>query len=310
MKPDLLQLATYAPTHQAALDALYTTHTLTALDADPSLAQRIRGIVTRSNVKVPAALLDRLPVLEIITTFGVGYDGLPLAAAAARNIPVTNTPDVLNTAVAELCVGMLLGLLRQLPAADRFVRDGKWMQGVMPLGTSLSGKRVGIVGLGRIGKDIARRLTPFGVTLAYYGRNDQHIDYRYESDLVQLARDSDVLIVAAPGGPETNKLIDAAVLDALGPQGYLVNIARGSLVDEAALITALEQQRLGGAALDVFEQEPHANARLAALGNVLLAPHLGSATTETRQAMMDLVLENLRCHFSGAPLPTPIPPSP
>lgn len=310
MKPDLLQLATYAPAHQAALDALYTTHALTALDTDPSLAQRIRGIVTRSNVKVPAALLDRLPALEIITTFGVGYDGLPLAAAAARNIPVTNTPDVLNTAVAELCVGMLLGLLRQLPAADRFVRDGKWMQGVMPLGTSLSGKRVGIVGLGRIGKDIARRLAPFGVTLAYYGRSDQHIDYRYESDLVQLARDSDILIVAAPGGPETNKLIDAAVLDALGPQGYLVNIARGSLVDEAALITALEQQRLGGAALDVFEQEPHANARLAALGNVLLAPHLGSATTETRQAMMDLVLENLRCHFSGAPLPTPIPPSP
>jgi lactate dehydrogenase-like 2-hydroxyacid dehydrogenase len=310
MKPDLLQLATYAPAHQAALDALYTTHALTALDTDPSLAQRIRGIVTRSNVKVPAALLERLPALEIITTFGVGYDGLPLAAAAARNIPVTNTPDVLNTAVAELCVGMLLGLLRQLPAADRFVRDGKWMQGVMPLGTSLSGKRVGIVGLGRIGKDIARRLAPFGVTLAYYGRSDQHIDYRYESDLVQLARASDILIVAAPGGPETNKLIDAAVLDALGPQGYLVNIARGSLVDEAALITALEQQRLGGAALDVFEQEPHANTRLAALGNVLLAPHLGSATTETRQAMMDLVLENLRCHFSGAPLPTPIPPSP
>lgn len=310
MKPDLLQLATYAPAHQAALDALYTTHALTALDTDPSLAQRIRGIVTRSNVKVPAALLERLPALEIITTFGVGYDGLPLAAAAARNIPVTNTPDVLNTAVAELCVGMLLGLLRQLPAADRFVRDGKWMQGVMPLGTSLSGKRVGIVGLGRIGKDIARRLAPFGVTLAYYGRSDQHIDYRYESDLVQLARASDILIVAAPGGPETNKLINATVLDALGPQGYLVNIARGSLVDEAALITALEQQRLGGAALDVFEQEPHANARLAALGNVLLAPHLGSATTETRQAMMDLVLENLRCHFSGAPLPTPIPPSP
>lgn len=307
MKPELLQLATYAPAHQAALDALYTTHALAALDADPGLGQRIRGIVTRSNVKVPAALLARLPALEIITTFGVGYDGLPLAAAAARNIPVTNTPDVLNTAVAELCVGMLLGLLRQLPAADRFVREGKWMQGVMPLGTSLSGKRIGIVGLGRIGKDIARRLAPFGVTLAYYGRSDQHLDYRYEADLVQLARDSDILIVAAPGGPETDKLIDAAVLEALGPQGYLVNIARGSLVDEAALIAALEQHRLGGAALDVFEQEPHANARLAALDNVLLAPHLGSATTETRQAMMHLVLENLRCHFSGAPLPTPIP---
>jgi lactate dehydrogenase-like 2-hydroxyacid dehydrogenase len=306
MKPDLLQLGSYAPAHQAQLDALFTAHPLDALDADPSLARRIRGIVTRSNVKVPADVLERLPALEIISTFGVGYDGLPLAAAAARGIPVTNTPDVLNTAVAELCVGMLLGLLRQLPAADRFVRDGKWMDGTMPLGVSLSGKRVGIVGLGRIGKDIARRLEPFGVTLAYYGRSDQHIAYRFEGDLVQLARDSDVLIVAAPGGPETNKLIGPAVLDALGKSGYLVNIARGSLVDEAAMIAALEANTLGGAALDVFEQEPHADARLAGLKNVLLAPHLGSATVETRQAMMDLVLENLRCHFAGAALPTPV----
>jgi lactate dehydrogenase-like 2-hydroxyacid dehydrogenase len=306
MKPDLLQIGSYAPAHQAQLDAGFTAHSLEALDADPGLAQRIRGIVTRSNMKVPAAVLERLPALEIISTFGVGYDGLPLAAAAARGIQVTNTPDVLNTAVAELCIGMLLGLLRQLPAADRFVRDGKWMDGTLPLGTSLSGKRVGIAGLGRIGKDIARRLEPFGVSLAYHGRSDQHIAYRYEPDLVQLARDCDVLIVAAPGGPETRKLVDGAVIAALGPQGVLVNIARGSLVDEAALIDALEAKTLGGAALDVFEQEPHANARLAALGNVLLTPHLGSATVETRQAMMDLVLENLRCHFAGAALPTPV----
>jgi lactate dehydrogenase-like 2-hydroxyacid dehydrogenase len=208
--------------------------------------------------------------------------------------------------VAELCVGMLLGLLRQLPAADRFVRAGKWPHGTLPLGVSLAGKRVGIVGLGRIGKDIARRLEPFGVTLAYHGRSDQHIAYRYEASLVQLARDCDVLIVAAPGGPETNKLIDRAVLDELGPHGYLVNVARGSLVDQAALLDALEANTLGGAALDVFEREPHADARLAALDNVLLAPHLGSATVETRQAMMDLVLENLRCHFAGAPVPTPV----
>ena len=305
-KPDLLQLGTYAPAHQAQLDAEFTPHAQEALDADPALGQRIRGIVTRSNVKVPAAILERLPALEIIATFGVGYDGLPLAAAAARNIPVTNTPDVLNTAVAELCVGMLLGLLRRLPASDHFVRDGQWMKGTMPLGVSLSGKRVGIVGLGRIGKDIAHRLEPFGVTIAYYGRSDQHIAYRFEADLVQLATDSDILIVAAPGGPETNKLIDRTVLDALGASGYLVNIARGSLVDEAALIDALEQKTLGGAALDVFEQEPQADARLAALENVLLAPHLGSATVETRQAMMDLVLDNLRSHFAGKALPTPV----
>jgi len=307
MKPELLQIGTFAPSHQAELDAEFTAHTLAGLDADPALAPRIRGIVTRSNMKVAAAVLERLPALEIISTFGVGYDGLPLAEAAKRGIVVTHTPDVLNTAVAELCVGMLLGLLRQLPAADRFVRDGKWMHGTLPLGTSLSGKRVGIVGLGRIGKDIARRLEPFGVSIAYHGRSDQHIDYRYEADLVRLARDSDVLIVAAPGGPETNRMIDRTVMDALGSQGYLVNIARGSLVDEAALIEALEAKRLGGAALDVFEQEPHSNARLAALGNVLLAPHLGSATVETRQAMMDLVLENLRCHFGGKAPPTPVP---
>jgi lactate dehydrogenase-like 2-hydroxyacid dehydrogenase len=305
-KPDLLQLASYAPAHQAQLDAAYTAHPLAALDADPALAARIRAIVTRSNITMPADLLERLPALELIATFGVGYDGLPLAAAAARGIAVTNTPDVLNTAVAELCVGMLLGLLRQLPAADRFVRAGKWPHGTLPLGVSLAGKRVGIVGLGRIGKDIARRLEPFGVTLAYHGRSDQHIAYRYEASLVQLARDCDVLIVAAPGGPETNKLIDRAVLDELGPHGYLVNVARGSLVDQAALLDALEANTLGGAALDVFEREPHADARLAALDNVLLAPHLGSATVETRQAMMDLVLENLRCHFAGAPLPTPV----
>jgi lactate dehydrogenase-like 2-hydroxyacid dehydrogenase len=306
MKPDLLQLASYAPAHQAQLEAEFTPHQLADLDADPALASRIRGIITRSNVKVDAAILGRLPALEIVTTFGVGYDGLPLEAAAARGIPVTNTPDVLNTAVAELCVGMLLGLLRRLPASDRFVRDGKWPQGTMPLGVSLSGKRVGIVGLGRIGKDIARRLEPFGVSLAYHGRSDQRLPYRFEADLVQLARDSDVLIVAAPGGPETSKMIDRQVMDALGPQGYLVNIARGSLVDEAALLDALEGKTLGGAALDVFEQEPHAEARFAALDNVLLAPHIGSATTETRQAMMDLVMDNLRCHFAGKPLPTQV----
>lgn len=306
MKPDLLQLASYAPAHQAQLEAEFTPHQLADLDADPALAARIRGIITRSNVKVDAAILGRLPALEIVTTFGVGYDGLPLEAAAARGIPVTNTPDVLNTAVAELCVGMLLGLLRRLPASDRFVRDGKWPQGTMPLGVSLSGKRVGIVGLGRIGKDIARRLEPFGVSLAYHGRSDQHLAYRFEADLVQLAQDSDVLIVAAPGGPETSKMIDRQVMDALGPQGYLVNIARGSLVDEAALLDALEGKTLGGAALDVFEREPHAEARFAALDNVLLTPHIGSATTETRQAMMDLVMDNLRCHFAGKPLPTQV----
>jgi lactate dehydrogenase-like 2-hydroxyacid dehydrogenase len=246
---------------------------------------------------VPADLVARLPALEIIATNGVGYDLIPLALAQERGIVVTNTPDVLNAAVAELCVGTLLALLRHLPQADRFVRAGRWASAQFPLGVSLAGKHVGIVGMGRIGKEIARRLDTFGVTLAYHGRADQGLAWRYEADLVTLARDVDILIVMAPGGAATRHLIDAPVLAALGPQGYLVNVARGSLVDEAALIAALDAGGIAGAALDVFDNEPAIDARLFAFDNVLLTPHLGSATRETRAAMAQLMLDNLRSWF-------------
>jgi lactate dehydrogenase-like 2-hydroxyacid dehydrogenase len=303
---ELLQIGDFPPEVQARLDAQFRCLSSEDLERDPVCAARVRGIVTRSNQHVPAELVERLPALEIIATNGVGYDLIPLALAARRGIVVANTPDVLNAAVAELCVGSLLALLRRLPQADRFVREGRWREAHFPLAISLEGKQVGIVGLGRIGKEIARRLEPFGVRLAYHGRSDQQLAWRHEPDLVALAKDVDVLIVVAPGGPETAKLIDARVLEALGPQGMLVNVARGSLVDQGALVEALQNGRLGGAALDVFDAEPDIDPRLFELDKVLLTPHIGSATVETRAAMAQLMLDNLSSWFESGRALTPV----
>jgi len=303
----LLQIGAFPADVQAQIDAEFRCVSAVDLEQDPALAREVRGIVTRSNQDVPAALVERLPGLEIIATNGVGYDLIPLGLAARRGIVVTNTPDVLNAAVAELCVGTLLSLLRKLPQADRFVREGRWADTVFPLSTSMAGKHVGIVGLGRIGKDIARRLEPFGVALAYHGRSDQNLAWRYEPDLATLARDVDVLVVVAPGGAETMNLIDARVLAALGPQGYLVNVARGSVVDQAALLDALEQGTIAGAALDVFDQEPDIDPRFFTLDNAMLTPHIGSATRETRAAMAQLMLDNLRSWFRSGRALTPVP---
>ncbi len=299
MKPGLLQIGSFPPEVQSQIDAEFERIGIDDVERDPARAAAIRAIVTRSNLEVPAALVERLPALEIIATNGVGYDLIPLELAARRGIVVTNTPDVLNAAVAELAVGALLSLLRKLPQADRYVREGRWAQANFSLTASLAGKQVGIAGLGRIGKDIARRLAPFGVNLAYHGRTDQQLAWRFEPDLALLARDADILIVAAPGGPETARMVDARVLDALGPQGYLVNVARGSLVDEEALLAALRENRIAGAALDVFDGEPDIDARFFGLENVLLMPHIGSATVETRAAMARLMLDNLRGWFRG-----------
>jgi lactate dehydrogenase-like 2-hydroxyacid dehydrogenase len=309
-KCGLLQVGSFPPEVQSQIDAEFERIGVdeldTVLERDPSRAADIRAIVTRSNLEVPASLVERLPALEIIATNGVGYDLIPLGLAAQRGIVVTNTPDVLNAAVAELCIGALLSLLRRLPQADRHVREGRWAGANFPLASSLAGKHVGIAGLGRIGKDIARRLEPFGVSLAYYGRSDQQLAWRFEPDLATLARDVDILIVAAPGGAETARMVDARVLDALGPQGYLVNVARGSLVDEEALLAALAQQRIAGAALDVFDKEPDIDARFFGLENVLLMPHIGSATQETRAAMARLMLDNLRSWFRSGRVLTPV----
>jgi lactate dehydrogenase-like 2-hydroxyacid dehydrogenase len=309
-KCGLLQIGSFPPEVQSQIDAeferLDVDELETALERDPARARGIRAIVTRSNLDVPASLVERLPALEIIATNGVGYDLIPLELAARRGIVVSNTPDVLNAAVAELCIGALLSLLRRLPQADRYVRAGRWAGANFPLGSSLAGKHVGIVGLGRIGKDIARRLEPFGVALAYHGRTDQNLAWRFEADLTALARDVDILIVAAPGGRETARMIGAPVLDALGPQGILVNVARGSLVDQEALLAALAQGRIAGAALDVFDKEPDIDARFFGLENVLLTPHIGSATQETRAAMAQLMLDNLRAYFRSGRALTPV----
>jgi lactate dehydrogenase-like 2-hydroxyacid dehydrogenase len=309
-RPGLLQIGSFPPEVQAEIDAgferLAVEELDTVLERDPARAGQIRAIVTRSNLEVPAALVERLPKLEIIATNGVGYDLIPLGLAARRGIVVTNTPDVLNAAVAELCIASLLSLMRRLPQADRHVREGRWRTANFPLAASLAGKQVGIVGLGRIGKDIARRLERFGVTLAYHGRSDQRLAWRFEPDLAALARDADILIVAAPGGRETARMIGAPVLDALGPNGYLVNVARGSLVDQEALLAALEENRIAGAALDVFDNEPDVDARFFGLENVLLMPHIGSATVETRAAMARLMLDNLRSWFADGRALTPV----
>lgn len=304
----VLRIGTFEPDVQAQLDGEFGCVGLDDLARDPALAADIRAIVTRSNLDVPEALVARLPALELIATCGVGYDLIPRALAARRGIVVANTPDVLNAAVAELCVGTLLALLRRLPQADRYVREGRWKTANFPLATSLAGKHVGIVGMGRIGKEIARRLETFGVALAYHGRTDQGLAWRYEADLAALARAVDILIVVAPGGPGTRHLVGAPVLDALGPAGYLVNVARGSLVDERALLAALEAGTIAGAALDVFEGEPDIDPRFLALDNVMLTPHLGSATRETRAAMAQLMLDNVRTYFHSGRALTPVAP--
>lgn len=304
----VLQIGDFPPEVQAQLDAAFRCVSVDDLERDPGLADGIHAIVTRSNLAVPEDVVERLPALGIIATCGVGYDLIPRALAARRGIVVANTPDVLNAAVAELCIGSLLALLRRLPQADRYVRAGAWKSANFPLATSLAGKHVGVVGMGRIGKEIARRLETFGVALAYHGRTDQKLAWRYEADLATLARDSDILIVVAPGGAGTKHLVDARVLEALGPGGYLVNVARGTLVDERALLAALESNAIAGAALDVFDNEPDIDPRFFALDNVMLTPHLGSATHETRAAMAQLMLDNVRSYFRSGRALTPVEP--
>jgi len=303
---DLLLIGKFPALAQDLVDSEFRCHSLASLDQHEALRTSVRGIITRSNCAVPTDVIERLPNLGIIATCGVGYDLIPIDVAATRNIIVSNTPDVLNDAVAELCVGLLFALLRRIPQADRFTRSGAWRASTFPLGVSLAGKKVGIIGLGRIGKEIARRLMPFGVTLSYYGRTDQRLDLRFEPDLHQLARDSDILILTSPGGRATEHMIDAAVLDALGPKGYLLNIARGSVVKEEDLIDALSSGAIAGAALDVFDTEPDIDPRFFEFDNVVLVPHMGSATHETRMAMARLTLDNLHQFFEDGTALTPV----
>jgi lactate dehydrogenase-like 2-hydroxyacid dehydrogenase len=307
----VLAAAKLAPLYLQQLSATFVLHDRLH-ETDPAafarLAPQVRAIAAQGENRVGAELMAQLPALEIISVMGVGYDGIDVKAARARGVKVTHTPNVLNDDVADLAIGLMLCAARQLPAADRFVRSGDWLNGPMPLARKMSGARLGIVGMGRIGQAIAHRGLAFGMTIAYTARSAKtELAYRYLPTAAALAAESDFLVVITPGGAGTRKLIDAEVLAALGSKGILVNVARGSVVDEMALIEALERGVIGGAGLDVFEDEPRVPERLRALSHVVLSPHIGSATGQTRRAMADLAMANLVAHFEGRPLLSPVP---
>lgn len=270
-------------------------------------APRIRALAHTGHSKVDAALMDALPKLEIIANFGVGVDQIDLDAAKKRGIIVTNTANALNDCVADCAMALVLNTLRKFPQADKYLRAGRWKSdGTYPFTTSLGGKTLGILGLGRIGEEIARRAEAFKMTIRYHNRNKKDVPYAYDPDAVTLAKNSDVLLVITPGGGDTDKLVNAKVLDALGPQGYLVNVARGSVVDQPVLLQYLQQQKIAGAGLDVYEKEPDVPPEFFALDNAVLLPHMASASNETRTAMGDLQIENILLHLSGQPVKTPV----
>jgi lactate dehydrogenase-like 2-hydroxyacid dehydrogenase len=305
MTPDLLSLQSFSPSLEAALDARYTVHRLhRAADPDALLAAigpAVRGIVTGGQTGVPAELWARLPALEIVAVNGVGLDAVDLDESAARGVAVTTTPGVLTDDVADLAIGLWLSLSRRMMVSDRFVRQGRWAPGVNPpLASRASGRRVGILGLGQIGRAIAARAAPFAAGIAYHSRRPvDDAPYAYAASPLELARDVEVLFVSTTGGTGAQALVDAAVLEALGPTGLLINVARGSVVDETALVAALEAGTIAGAGLDVFEDEPHVPAALLDRDDVVLQPHRGSATAEARAAMANLVLASLAAHFGG-----------
>ncbi len=290
----------------AITQVLATTHDLQPFS--PEANPHARVLVTDPGRGVTAAMMDAVPGLELIAVYGVGIDAVDLAAAAARSIRVINTPGLLTDAVADLAMALLLSSARAIPASDTYVRSGRWTNLVaqLPLGRGLRGRRLGIVGLGGIGYQIALRAQGFGLIIAWHGPRPKDVPWRHEPDLTALAEDSDFLILACPANAQTRGIVNAGVLAALGPQGTLVNVARGSIVDEPALIEALETGTLGFAALDVFADEPNVPARLRALPNVILTPHQGSATQDTREAMGRLLINNLAAFFADQPLPTPV----
>jgi lactate dehydrogenase-like 2-hydroxyacid dehydrogenase len=272
---------------------------------------RIRGLAAGGTRRIDGAMMDLMPNLEIIANFGVGYDRVDAAEAARRGIMVTNTPDVLTEEVADLAVGLLIATVRQLPQVDRYLRAGKWLNRDYPLTATLRQRNVGIVGLGRIGKAIATRLEAFGLGIVYHGRRKQEdVPYRYYANILKMAQDVDTLMIVIPGGDETKHLIDAQVLKALGPNGVLINVARGSVVDERALVDALKSKTILTAGLDVFDDEPRVPQELIDMDHVVLLPHVGSASVHTRNAMGQLVVDNLVSWFSGKGPLTPVAETP
>ena len=272
---------------------------------------RIRGLAAGGTRRIDGPMMDLMPNLEIIANFGVGYDRVDAAEAARRGIIITNTPDVLTEEVADLAVGLLIATVRQIPQVERYLRAGKWLEKDYPLTATLRERTVGILGLGRIGKAIATRLEAFGLGIVYHGRRPQDdVPYRFYPTLLDMAKDVDVLMIVIPGGEETKHLVNAEVLKALGPNGVLINVARGSVVDERALIGALRAKTILTAGLDVFEDEPRVPQELIDMDHVVLLPHVGSASVHTRNAMAQLVVDNLVSWFSGKGPLTPVPETP
>jgi len=313
MKPEILVLGSgWSDQVRAQITAAFECHFLAAIPTltDPAfiaIAATIRAVLTTGTVGITPQLAAALPALEIVTVHGVGVDAVPLSLLAERGIRVTNTPDVLTDDVADFAVLLLLGAVRRLPQLDRYVRDQQWpARAPLRQARALRGKVAGIVGFGRIGQAVASRLEGFGLAIRYYQRSPGPAPERRSESLLALAQESDMLVLCMPGGSDTTRMVGGDVFEALGPDGTLVNIARGSVLDEPALIAALAGGRLGAAGLDVFEHEPQVPLALRALDNVVLTPHVGSFTVEARRAMGQLALDNLTAHFAGEPLPTPV----
>ena len=309
-RPDILVVAKLWPYLMEKLQAEFTVHDRiheSDSAAFATVAPKIRAISGGGESRVTGELIAKLPALELVSVFGVGYDGYDVPALESRGIPLTHTPDVLTDDVADMGMALMLATARRLPQNDAYLRAGKWLNGPAPLARKMSGARLGIVGLGRIGMAIAKRAEGFGMSIAYTTRTPRNeVPYKYFPNAAALAAEVDFLVVITPGGAGTKGLINAEVLAALGKEGYLINVARGSVVDEAALIKALDEGVIAGAGLDVFENEPKVPQALIARDNVVLSPHAASATWQTRKAMADLAFGNLKAHFSGQKLLTPI----
>jgi lactate dehydrogenase-like 2-hydroxyacid dehydrogenase len=309
MKPEIIITAKGHAGTMATLQSEFTCNNLFEAAEKTSFlekcAPRVRGLATFGPMPVDGKVMDALPKLEIISNFGVGVDAINLDDASKRKIIVTNTPDVLNDCVADTALALVMNTVRKFPQSERYLRAGNWAsRGPYPLTTSLGGKTLGILGLGRIGEAIAQRAAACGMKIRYHNRNKKDVAYPYDPDPVSLAKNSDVLMIVTPASAETNRLVGEKILDALGPQGYLVNIARGSVVDEPVLLRYLQEKKIAGAGLDVYADEPRVPPEFFTLENAVIFPHVGSATVETRKAMGDLQIENLRRHFAGKPVLT------
>jgi hydroxypyruvate reductase len=310
-KLDVLAVECFHPSYLEALRREYNVH-IDSHKGDPQafkhLASSIVGIAASGESCVPGDLMLQLPKLKVVSVFGVGYDRIDTKTANALDVGVSHTPGVLTDDVADLALGLLLAVGRGIPQADQYVRTGRWPSGPMPLAKKVSGANLGIVGLGRIGKAIACRAMAFDMKISYTARSEKpDSGLKFYPDAVSLAKNVDFLVVITPGGEGTRHLINAEVLDALGSKGYLINVARGSVVDQEALVQALANGTIAGAGLDVFENEPNVPEALWAMRNVVLTPHIASATVQTRQALADLAFANIQAGVMGKALLTPVP---